>query len=69
MVSLDMKGIVQYDHNSLMKELSLQQTFPNYFFHEFSQYERINNEPHRTKAYAICLLTKGELKIETEPFS
>lgn len=63
-----MKGIVLYDHNSLLKELRLQQTSLDYFFYEFSQYERINEEPHRTKAYAICLLTKGELKIETDLF-
>ena len=63
-----MQGVSLYDHNSLSKELRLQLATLDYFFYEFSQYERINFEPHRTKAYAICLLNKGELKVETDLF-
>ncbi|SFE60935.1 AraC-type DNA-binding protein [Chitinophaga sp. CF118] len=63
-----MQGVTLYDHNSLSKELRLQLASLDYFLYEFSQYERINFEPHRTKAYAICLLSKGELKVETDLF-
>lgn len=63
-----MQGISLYDHNSLSKELRLQLATLDYFLYEFSQYERINFEPHRTRAYAICLLSKGELKVETDLF-
>lgn len=63
-----MQGISLYDHNALSKELRLQLETLDYFLYEFTQYERINFEPHRTKAYAICLLNKGELKVETDLF-
>lgn len=63
-----MQGISLYDHNSLSKELRLQLATLDYFLYEFSQYERINFEPHRTSAYAICILNKGELKVETDLF-
>jgi AraC-like DNA-binding protein len=61
-------GISLYDHNALSKELKLQLATLDYFLYEFTQYERINFEPHRTRAYAICLLSKGELKVETDLF-
>jgi AraC family transcriptional regulator, transcriptional activator of pobA len=63
-----MQGVSLYDHNSLSIELKLQLATLNYFLYEFTQYERINFEPHRTNAYAICLLNKGELKVETDLF-
>ncbi|MFD2719617.1 helix-turn-helix domain-containing protein [Hymenobacter monticola] len=63
-----MPTISSYDMPSLQQEVGVGGASTEFFLLHFHQHERINFEPHRTEAYAVCLLHQGELRVETDLF-